>query len=179
LLDERELWKKICARDSQAFDAWYRETAPRLRLFLRHLLASPNAVEDVMQETYTHIWRRPEGFDPERGTLRAWLYGIARKQAAEWWRREKPADPLGSLEFVNAVPCHAEASSVMADLLSQLPAEQRSLLWLREVEGQSYAELAAILDIPIGTVRSRLFVAREALRAIWHSAPQGVPHDMY
>ena len=64
-------------------------------------------------------------------------------------------------------------------LLGQLPVEQRSLLWLREVEGQSYAELAAILDIPIGTVRSRLFAAREALRVIWHSAPQGVPHDLH
>jgi RNA polymerase sigma-70 factor (ECF subfamily) len=176
LLDERELWKKISAGDAQAFDAWYRETAARLSLFLRHLLASPNAVEDVMQDTYTHIWRRPDGFDPERGTLRAWLYGIARKQAAEWWRRQRPTDPL---ECENSVPGHAEASSVMADLLSQLPAEQRSLLWLREVEGQSYAELAAILDIPIGTVRSRLFVAREALRAIWHSVPQGVPHDLH
>ena len=176
MLDERELWKKISAGDAQAFDAWYRESAPRLRLFLRHLLGNSQAVEDVMQETYTHIWRRPQGFDPERGTLRAWLYGIARKQAAEWWRRQKPAN---SLEFENAAPGRAESSSVMADLLSQLPAEQRSLLWLREVEGQSYAELAVILDIPVGTVRSRLFAAREALRAIWHSAPQGVPHDLH
>ena len=176
MLDERELWKKISAGDAQAFDAWYRETAPRLRLFLRHLLGNSQAVEDVMQETYTHIWRRPQGFDPERGTLRAWLYGIARKQAAEWWRRQEPTD---SLDFENAAPGHAEASSVMADLLSQLPAEQRGLLWLREVEGQSYAELAVILDIPIGTVRSRLFAAREALRAIWHRAPQGVPHDLH
>jgi RNA polymerase sigma-70 factor (ECF subfamily) len=179
LLDERELWKKICEGDAQApqaFDAWYRETAPRLCIFLRHLLASPNAVEDVMQETYTHIWRRPEGFDPERGSLRAWLYGIARKQAAEWWRKQKPTDPL---EFETGAPGRAEASSVMADLLRQLPAEQRSLLWLREVEGQSYGELAVIFDIPIGTVRSRLFAAREALRAIWHRAPQGVPHDLH
>lgn len=179
LIDERELWKKISAGDAQAFDAWYRETAPRLRIFLRHLLASPLAAEDVMQETYTHIWRRPQGFDPDRGTLRAWLYGIARKQAAEWWRIQKPTEPLGPLEFENAAPGQAESSSVMADLLRQLPVEQRSLLWLREVEGQSYAELAAILDIPVGTVRSRLFAAREALRAIWHSAPQGVPHDLH
>ncbi len=178
MLDERELWKKISAGDGQAFEAWYRETAPRLRLFLRHLLASPQAAEDVMQDTYTHIWRRPQGFDSDRGSLRAWLYGIARKQAAEWWRRQKPTDPLDPLEFENAAPGRAESSSVMADLLRQLPLEQRSLLWLREVEGQSYAELAAVLDIPIGTVRSRLFAAREALRALWHSAPQGVPHDL-
>ncbi|MGC2615936.1 MAG: RNA polymerase sigma factor [Terracidiphilus sp.] len=176
MLDERKLWKKICAGDSQAFDAWYRETAPRMRILLRHLLGNPQAVEDVMQDIYTHIWRRPQGFDPDRGSLRAWLYGVARKQAAEWWRKQKPTDPL---ELENAVPGRAEASSVMADLLGQLPVEQRSLLWLREVEGQSYAELAAILDIPIGTVRSRLFAAREALRVIWHSAPQGVPHDLH
>ena len=176
MLDERELWKKISAGDAQAYDAWYRETAPRLRNFLRHRLANPQAAEDVMQDTYTHIWRRPQGFDPNRGTLRAWLYGIARKQAAEWWRRQKPTDPL---ECEKAAPERAEASSVMADLLRHLPLEQRSLLWLREVEGQSYAELAAVLDIPIGTVRSRLFAAREALRAIWHSAPEGVPHDLH
>ena len=176
MLDERELRKKICAGDGQAFDDWYRETAPRLRIFLHHLLASPQAAEDVMQETYTHIWRRPQGFDADRGSLRAWLYGIARNQAAEWWRKQKPTD---SLEFENAAPGLAEESCVMADLLRQLPIEQRSLLWLREVEGQSYAELAIILDIPIGTVRSRLFVAREALRAVWHSAPPGGPHDLH
>jgi len=179
LLDERELWKKISAADTPVFDAWYREAAPRLRSFLCHLLGNLQAAEDVMQDTYTHIWRRPQGFDSDRGTLRAWLYGIARKQAAEWWRRQKPTDPLGSPEFENAAPDRAESSSVMADLLRQLPAEQRSLLWLREVEGQSYAELAVILDIPIGTVRSRLFAAREALRAVWHSAPEGVSHDLH
>jgi RNA polymerase sigma-70 factor (ECF subfamily) len=176
LLDERELWKKISAGDAQAFNGWYRETAPRLRSFLCHLLGNLQAAEDVMQDTYTHIWRRPQGFDADRGTLRAWLYGIARKQAAEWWRSQKPTDPL---EIENASPGRAESSSVMADLLRRLPIEQRSLLWLREVEGQSYVELAAILDIPIGTVRSRLFAAREALRTVWHSAPQGVPHDLH
>ena len=159
MLDERELWKKISAGDAQAFDGWYRETAPRLRSFLCHLLGNLQAAEDVMQDTYTHIWRRPQGFDFDRGTLRAWLYGIARKQAADWWRRQKPTD---ALEIENSFPGRAEASSVIADLLRQLPVEQRSLLWLREVEGQSYAELAVILDIPIGTVRSRIARGRAA-----------------
>jgi RNA polymerase sigma-70 factor (ECF subfamily) len=60
----------------------------------------------------------------------------------------------------------------VADAFNRLTPEERMLLWLREVEGQSYAELAVIFDVPIGTVRSRLFAAREALREVWHSVPQ-------
>ena len=175
MLDERELGTKIAAGDAVAFDAWYRESAPRLRAYLRHLFGDPQVAEDVMQDTYTHIWRRPHGFDPNRGSLRSWLYGIARRQASEFWRRNKPTDPV---EVDSAAPARAEASSLMADLLRQLPEDQRTLLWLREVEGQSYAELATILDIPMGTVRSRLFTAREALRVVWNSVPKGVPHDV-
>ena len=130
-----------------------------------------------MQETFTQIWRRPFGFDPERGTLRAYLFGTARKQAAEWSRKLKPADALA---FDPLTRCHIETASIFAEAFDRLSPEQRTLLWLREVEGQSYAELAGILEIPIGTVRSRLFAAREALRAIWHGAPNpaGDPHGL-
>ena len=58
--------------------------------------------------------------------------------------------------------------SIVHDVLARLGEEQRMLLWLREVEGHSYAELAEILEIPLGTVRSRLSAAREALRKIWN-----------
>ncbi len=77
LFDDRELWKKIANGNAEAFAAWYRETAPRLRVFLRHLLSSEPAAEDVMQETFTQIWRRPHGFDPDRGSPRAYLFGVA------------------------------------------------------------------------------------------------------
>jgi len=63
---------------------------------------------------------------------------------------------------------HHSAAGFRPAPLARLTAERRSLLWLREVEGQTYTELAAIMDIPVGTVRSRLFAAREALRTIWH-----------
>ena len=67
---------------------------------------------------------------------------------------------------------------MVADALERLTEEQRALLWLREFEGQSYAELAVILDIPVGTVRSRLFIARQALREIWLSAAKGESHEV-
>ncbi len=167
MFDDRELWKQISAGNADAFEAWYRDTAPRLRAFLRHLTGSDTAADDLMQDTYTHSWRRPEGFDPDRGTLRGWLYGIARKQASEWWRKQRPSDPLPEDHPARSI---TETNSILADAFNRLPPDERALLWLREVEGHSYAELAAILDVPIGTVRSRLFAAREALRDVWHCA---------
>jgi RNA polymerase sigma-70 factor (ECF subfamily) len=65
----------------------------------------------------------------------------------------------------------------VGDAFGRLPEDQRTLLWLREVEGQSYAELAEILGIPIGTVRSRLFAAREELRKVWHASPTVKPYS--
>jgi RNA polymerase sigma-70 factor (ECF subfamily) len=165
LFDDRELWKKISEGNAAAFDAFYRDNGPRLRAFLGHLVTSKQAAEDIMQDTFTQIWRRPSGFNPERGSLRGYLFGIGRKLASEWWRGQKPTEAFNE----EPEPCQTEMSSIVADAFNRLNDEQRTLLWLREVEGQSYAELASILEVPIGTVRSRLFAAREALRNVWHS----------
>ena len=122
----------------------------------------------MTQETFIYLWTRPERYEPERGSLRAYLFGIGRKRAADWWRKQKPADPLND----SAGNPWTELGSIVGDAFAHLPEEQRTLLWLREVEGYSYAELAEILEVPLGTVRSRLFAAREALRTIWQSKPQ-------
>lgn len=94
------------------------------------------------------------GYQSERGPLRTYLFGIGRKRAAEWWRKQPTrSEPRASL----AMFCTAESDSLVGDAFARLPREYQTLLWLREVEGQSYAELADILDIPVGSVRSRLF----------------------
>src|SRR5579883_948549 len=186
MADDRELWESIRRGEANAFDAFYRETAPRMLRFLRQLIGNRQAAEDVMHETFLQLWRRPNRYRPESGSMRAYLFGIARKRAAEWWRQRTPEASLtqekpGSLltdsdgDYTepstrpNATMWSAlESRSLVGDAFSRLPTDQRALLWLREVEGQSYAELAAILEVPIGTVRSRLFAAREELRRIWH-----------
>jgi RNA polymerase sigma-70 factor (ECF subfamily) len=167
LVEDHELWKKVRLGDAQAFDAFYREMAPRLFGFLRQLIGDRQAAEDVMQETFIQMWRSSSGFTPEKGSLRAYLFGMARKCAAGWWRKqgsEGRTPPFESFE------CATEITSLVSDAFQRLDEDRRSLLWLREVEGQSYAELAQILEIPVGTVRSRLFTAREELRSVWHAA---------
>jgi RNA polymerase sigma-70 factor (ECF subfamily) len=165
LADDREVWERICRGDARAFDAFYREHGPRLQAFLRQILGNRQAAEDVMQETFTQIWRRPNGFAPERGTLRAYLFGAGRRRAAEWWRKQDQWHPATG----EPAASNTETSSLVGDAFSRLVEEQRTLIWLREIEGRSYAELAEILEIPVGTVRSRLHAAREELRKVWHA----------
>ena len=166
MADDRELWEQIRCGEAQAFDAFYRDVGPHLLGFLQQIVGTRQAAEDVMQEAFTHMWRSPNGFTPERGTSRAYLFGVARKCAAEWWRKR---EPTGGNPVDEPAESKTEITSLVADAFRRLPEDQRSLLWLREVEGQSYAELAQILEIPVGTVRSRLFTAREELRMVWHA----------
>lgn len=167
--NDRELWERICKGDARVFENFYQQNAPKLKGFLRQLLGETQAAEDVAQETFLQLWRRPNGFHPEDGSLRAYLFGVGRKRAAEWWRQRKPEMPEPA-----AAPerPRQEAGALVGDAFSRLEASQRSLLWLREVEGQSYEELSQILGIPLGTVRSRLFTAREKLRSIWRGECQ-------
>jgi len=166
-MDDRQLWEGIRRKDASAFDALYRSCGAGLLGFLNQFLGNRQAAEDVAQETFAAIWQHPNGFDPQRGTLRSYVFGAGRKRAAEWWRRQKPQSHF-TTEPVEG--CKSETQSLIGNAFEKLPVEQRTLLWLREVEGQSYAELAEILEIPEGTVRSRLFAARKALRQIWHTA---------
>ncbi len=167
MAEDLDLFNQIRLGNPEAFDAFYREMAPRLFAFLRQMLRDREAAEDVLQETFTQMWTGAAGFSEEKGNLRGYLFGIARKRALAWWRKRGHA-----LEITTQEPFEAasDIASLVSDAFQKLNEEQRSLLWLREVEGQSYAELAAIFDVPIGTVRSRLFNAREELRSVWHAS---------
>ena len=174
MAEDRELWERIRRGEAHAFDVFYREMGPRLLGFLRQIVGNRQVAEDVLQETFTQMWQRPNGFSPEKGPLPAYLFGVARKRAAEWWRKRGSASKNA---FEERAECKTETTSLVGDAFRRLSEEQRSLLWLREVEGQSYAELAQILEIPVGTVRSRLFTAREELRRVWHSTPPTKKED--
>jgi RNA polymerase sigma-70 factor, ECF subfamily len=157
-----QVWQGIVSGERSAFERLFSLYHAPLRVFLRRYLGSADAADDVAQETFLQLWKRPNGFDPARGTLKQYLFGVARKQAA---RRRKEWSPV---EEQSANP--TAAAGRMEDLneaLLQLEPDERALLWLREVEGYSYAELSEILAVPLGTVKSKLFSARAALRRVW------------
>lgn len=162
--DDQELWDRLGQGDTEAFAGFHHQYAMRLQGFLRHYLGDAKAAEDLAQETFLQLWRNPNGFNPARATLKAYLFGIAARRAADWWRhRAREERATASPQAGSRI----EAATLIEDAFARLEPEPRSLLWLREVEGYSCAELAAMLDIPLGTVKSRLFTAREQLRRIW------------
>lgn len=162
---DEEIWERLCRGEREAFEFLYREYGARVRAFLRQDVGGAPAAEDLCQETFLQIWRRPNGFDPTRGPLRRYLFGIARKCAAQWHRdethrRERHPEGVGFAGALGRKACGTDAFAQLREALAQLEPETRGLLWLREVEGYTYAELAQILDVPMGTVKSRLFAAR-------------------
>ena len=150
-------------RRETVFERAYLDHFTRIRSFLCVYIGNIAAVDDLAQDTFLQLWSRPDAFDPLRSSLRTYLLGIARKKAADWWRHH-PLD--GSTSPEQAIESEGGAVA-MKDALSKLDTDLRNVLWLREAEGYAYEELARILDIPLGTVKSRLFAAREQLRRIW------------
>lgn len=166
MADDQDLWTRLGRGDSAAFESFYRDHVRGLRAFLRIYLGNAPAVEDIAQEAFVQIWRHPDAFNPARASLRTYLFGIARKRAADWWRHHESSVAPSTETYVDG----AESALLIRDAVAHLQPELRSVLWLREVDGYSYDEIAHILAIPLGTVKSRLFSAREELRRIWKSA---------
>lgn len=142
---------------------------PRLRRYARALVRERAAADDLVQDTLERAWSRSAQWRPG-GDLRAWLFGIMHNLRVDQIRRPQPATlSLGDDEPL--VPVRATQSDLLevGDLetaLASLAEEQRAVLLLVALEEMSYAEVAATLGIPVGTVMSRLARGRERLRLI-------------
>jgi len=171
-MDDDALLAAVAAGDDQSLRELFERHAPWVAGRLRRLLA-PSAVEDVMQETFVAIWRGARTYQGG-GPVGAWIWGIARRQAALWARRHGRADLERSLETMLERPAAddpAAAAANRADLAQALDGlgpeadAQRELVRLVYVEDRPLADVARLLGVPEGTVKSRLFTVRGRLRA--------------
>lgn len=142
---------------------------PRLRRYARALVGDRAAADDLVQDTLERAWSRFGQWRPG-SDLRAWLFGIMHNLRIDQLRR--PGLNLSSCEDEDIeVPMRATQTDRMeledlADAVNRLPEEQRAVLLLVTLEEMRYEEVGRALDIPVGTVMSRLSRARQRLRAI-------------
>jgi RNA polymerase sigma-70 factor (ECF subfamily) len=157
-----------------SFEDFYRETFALLHRAALRVLRDAALAEEVVQEIYLEILREPAGFDPERGSLRAWLLTIARRRAIDRVRSVATArdyderfarlDTGRSGESVEeAVQRHAEHEQVR-DAVGELSEQNREMLRQIYWHGLSYRDLALRLDIPLGTLKTRMHQALKRLR---------------
>ncbi|HXS96413.1 MAG TPA: sigma-70 family RNA polymerase sigma factor [Candidatus Limnocylindrales bacterium] len=137
----------------------------------RWIVGNRHDAEDVVQDSFTKAFQAAGGF--RGGDIRVWLMKIVRNTALNFVQRDRPKlevafgergpDPADAQPDPEAALLRASQQARVRAAVERLPAEFRETLVLRELEGMAYKEIAAVLDIPIGTVMSRLARARDLL----------------
>jgi RNA polymerase sigma-70 factor (ECF subfamily) len=160
-MNDDELIAALAAGDETALRELFTRHAPWLAARLRAALPTAD-VEDALQETFLAVWRGAVSYRPQ-GTPQAWMWVIARNQAALLLRRRGPV--LAALEEVPHGLDPAETAMIRADIATALSGPDGEVLRLMYVQDRPVAEVATLLGIPAGTVKSRAHRARRLLRA--------------
>ncbi len=182
-MDERSVDRKLVTRvqkgDKTAFDLLVRKYQHKIAKLVGRFVRDRSEVEDVTQEAFIKAYRALGGFRGD-SAFYTWLYRIAVNTAKNYLESHGRRPPSLDLEtegiegFEGGEALHEQATperhlltdeiaATVQRVLDGLPADLRTAITLREVEGLSYEEIAEIMDCPIGTVRSRIFRAREAV----------------
>jgi RNA polymerase sigma-70 factor (ECF subfamily) len=166
---ELELIASAKQGDRQAFGELVRRHREGVINVVYRMCGDANLAEDAAQEAFIRAWRHLPGYRP-RSPFRNWVYRIATNAALDVLRRERETVdidelPLSSSEAgPEATAEGKERGERVRQAVLELPPASRAALVLREYEGLSYQEIANALDVPIGTVMSRLNYARKRLR---------------
>lgn len=170
-VSETELILKAREGDRNAFNELVRIHAQGVMNVIYRMCGDAQVAEDAAQETFIRAWSHLGSFRVD-SSLRNWLYRIALNAATDMLRKEKHILPNDMDDFSFADPqpgpegiyLQEERTALVQAAIQSLPDASRAVLVLKEYEGLSYREIADALDIPIGTVMSRLNYARKTLK---------------
>jgi RNA polymerase sigma-70 factor (ECF subfamily) len=175
---DRDLVARLHAGDEEAFRGLFRRYAPNAQALAMRVVRQPFLAEEIVQDAFLALWRNPAGFDPARGSFRAWLFGLVHHRAVDLVRREESqrrrAEAVGAEPDTTGAPDPAEEVAARIDLaqdsakirsaLDVLPREQRAVIELMYFGGLSQSMIADRLSLPLGTVKSRTLLGMRRLR---------------
>jgi len=160
-------------RDRAAFRVVFDHFAPRIRAFLLKRSLSPAQADDLTQDVLLAVWRRASSFDPAKAAASTWIYTIARNQHIDQFRREQRAKRMDEADpSLQPVPAPAadelcalsETVGTVGEALETLSPDQRQVVDMAFTEGLSHSEISTRLDLPLGTVKSRIRLAMSKLK---------------
>ena len=173
-MNEKELIARLQARDEAAFEELIRLYEKKVYALCVRMCGSAEDAEEAAQDTFLALWRGIDRFRQE-AALSTWIYRLASNACIDLMRRRRKSAGSVSLDdealFLDAADpapqpqqARRETQRLLQEGLMSLPAEYRSILLLREVEGLSYSEISEALELELGTVKSRISRGRTLLR---------------
>lgn len=173
-----ELHKTLIARiaanrDRDAFRALFEHFGPRVKALMVKAGADHALAEDLVQDVMMTVWRKVELYTPQRGAVGTWIYTIARNARIDRLRRHssRPYEDLDGLELPSDEPSvedevqASQQADQVGEALAELPDEQRRIIELAFIQDKSQSEIADQLALPLGTVKSRMRLAYQKLKA--------------
>lgn len=164
-------------RDRAAFRQLFEHFAPRLKTYMQRSGANETGAEELAQEAMLTVWRKAEFFDPASAGASAWIFAIARNLRIDAFRRDR----RGGLREVREIEAEfqidpsplpdasvaaTQSEALVRSALEELSADQMRVIELSFFEERAHADIAGILGIPLGTVKSRLRLAMNRLRGL-------------
>jgi RNA polymerase sigma-70 factor (ECF subfamily) len=174
--DEQALMQRVSQRDQTALADLYRLYAGMVYGVAMRVLQNTTLAEEVVQDTFVKVWREPDKWKPEGGRLVNWLATVTRYTAIDRLRKELRQPPL-SPAALDDIP-HLAASTGLIDelawhdsqllqsIMEQLPPPQLEVIQLAFWQGMTHTEISQKLDLPLGTVKSRLQLGLRRLRIL-------------
>jgi RNA polymerase sigma-70 factor (ECF subfamily) len=188
-MNDTELMRRYAAGEEGAFQELVNQYKDGVYRFLRRFLNRPDLVEDVFQETFLQLYVSRDKFDPSK-PLRPWLFTIAANKARDALRRRQRSDATNLTSMFDSDECSIddalntldqdehmpyddlirdETAAAVKRVIAHMPARLREILILAYFQKFPYAEIAGILGIPVGTVKSRLHTAVGRFAEDWNA----------
>lgn len=173
---DEALLTRVAAGDRESFAVLFARYAGKVKGYLMRLGASGGAAEDLAQDAMVSVWRRAASFDASKAKASTWIFVIARNAWIDRLRREKVEIAYRSVTVVSEesedeapddAAARVQSEAQIAAALAMLSEDQRQVVRLSFFEDRPHSEIAERLNLPLGTVKSRLRLALIKLRAHW------------
>ena len=176
-LADEDLMPMVAREDPLAFEVFYDRHAGAAYSLAYRIVGSRTAAEDVTQEALLSIWRSGARYDRARGSVRAWTLGIVRNRAIDLLRKESGRSPKlaaggdeilerrAAEELTDTEAVRRETAEEVRGAIQELPEDQSRVIGLAYFGGFSHSEIAEMLNEPLGTIKGRMRLAMDKIRA--------------
>lgn len=159
-----DLLRQVALENTKAFEAFYARTSAKTMSIVLAIIGDRQTAEDLLQEIYLRVWSDAARFDPARGRPMTWLITIARSRTIDRLRTERRRPQAGGIEEIESLHdpspsaedavAHLESVRRLTDCLNAIATDRRQCIQLAYFRGYTHTELAARLNVPLGTIKS-------------------------